>query len=201
MALTTTAIVKTRAGITGSGDDALIGTIVDGVSLAIANHCGRAARGTSLLERAADRTERCDGGNEHIQLACYPVELITSIKEASYGEFDDATALTAETEYYLQAAAGLIWRMPTGAKWLRGRGTVQVVYTGGYLAAGETPTGDQIGMPKDLIDAATIQAVHLYRNRDRLGIDTISAGGASLSVTRADLLPIVKQYIAPYRRW
>lgn len=200
MALATVATVKSRLGLTTTQHDTLLTSIVDAVSLAIARYCHRAAGATSLLERQASRTVRFDGGGQHILLDCYPVESITSVKEAFDNGFDDADALTAETDYYVEARSGLLWRMPTGATWLRGRGVVQVVWTGGYVAAGDTPGDGQVAVPYDLAEACVMQSGHLFSNRDKLGQSSISMGGMSVSLVEGNWLPLVRSLMAPFRR-
>ena len=60
---------------------------------------------------------------------------------------------------------------------------------------------DQAAMPEDLQEAATAQAVHLWKYRDQLGVASISADGASLGLPPADLLPMVRKTLDRYRRY
>lgn len=203
MALTTADLVKQRADITGDSHDDLVAAVIAGVSMAIANWCRRAKAGVNLLELQEAREEYHDGGGFVLQLDCYPVvPPITSVTESFIRDFDHGVILLADSDYTLKPESGRLYRL-NGERWCWGISTVQVIYDGGYLPADseDEPEEGQIPMPADLTEAATQQAVHLFRNRDRLGLQTISSGGGSISIVTADLLPMVKSMLEPYRRF
>jgi len=201
MALTTLAIVKARCEITSDKHDMAITQIIDGLSMAFANATNRVVNGMALLERQADYVGYFDGGATFISLPLYPVEEISEVKESYVRNFDVVDALTDNTDYVLRPGTNILYRQPDGVRWMVGIATNRVTWTGGYVAAGEPAGEGQTAMPADLIEAATIQAVHLFKNRDRLGLKTFSAGSGTISITSDDLLPIVRRTLAHYKRY
>jgi len=194
--LCTLANLKAHLGI-GAADteyDAVLTKIIGAVSAELARIAGRVANGAACLELQTglvltlnvprDRTQT-------IYLPCYPVKEISEIKEALFGEFAAATALTANTEYQLEAAVGGLWRV---GYWLRGVQTVRVTWTGGYVAAGGTPAAGETALPADIEGWATIQCAHEFLRRTTPGASGQSAQGANVSwIGAVDLLPIVRR--------
>ena len=201
MAVTTLAIVKARCDVTSDTHDTVITQIINGMSMAFANFCDRVANGVSLLERQVDYVGYFDGGATFINLPLYPVEEISEVKESYVRDFDAVDALTDNTDYVLRPGGNLLYRQPNGSRWMEGIATNRVKWTGGFVAAGEQAGEGQAAMPADLIDVATIQAVHLFKNRGRLGLKTFSAGAGSISITSDDLLPIVRRTLGHYMRY
>ena len=197
MGVTALARVKTRASLTRTEFDVMLTQIIDGL--------------TALFERLTNRTllraegivALFDGGRSVIGLLkALPIEAITEIKEdANPVDFTAVTALIDGTDFIANPDGGLITHLPTRVNWLTGIRNVRVTYTGGYVAAGSTPQVNQAAMPEDLQEAATMQAGHYFKHRDRLGITSISADGASLGLAPAELLPAVRKTLLNYRRY
>lgn len=147
MALTTIAEYKVHAGITGTGEDALLTVLLGVVSAQIRRACGRNL--TNGFE-STSRTETYDGNDtDRLQLKEWPITSITSVSQ-----IDDAgtsTALAA-TEYRIDADPGHLFRIgavsgrfprdsfgePVGPEfgtypcWTAGCQNWSIVYTGGY---------------------------------------------------------------------
>ncbi len=110
------------------------------VSHQLALAAGRSHGGRACLEMAA-RTVTLnvlEPRTQMILLPAWPVVSITEIKEALYGAFDDATALTVNTDYQLDAGLGMLYRV---GYWLKGTQTVRVTLSGGYTRADHWASG------------------------------------------------------------
>lgn len=172
MALTTVSAYKTYAGISGSGEDTLLGVL-----LGIAENQVRRACGRNLdtgFEKAT-RTETYDGtGGTTIQLREWPIVSITSVTE-----IDDAGGETVldDSEYRVNSLNGVLFRVgaqfarfPVDAWgrpyvsdfgpapcWADGFQNIEVVYSGGHdVSGGEVPE-DLVGAIFRLIDIAYAQ--------------------------------------------
>lgn len=98
---------KTYAGITGSGDDTVIGVLIDIACAQIRRYCNRNM--TTGFDAAVTYTEKYDGtGYKSIQLKEWPITSITSV-----AEIDDAgTSTTLDaTEYRPNLATGELVRL------------------------------------------------------------------------------------------
>jgi hypothetical protein len=142
MALCTLADVKSFIGIptADTEHDTLLNTLIDAVADRLAREAGRVAEAEPCLERTdlveyhsvAPRTQV-------IWLSAYPVTAITEIKEALYGDYASATALTENDDYQCNTPIGGLYRIGT---WLAGDLTVKVDYTGGYTVADDWVSGE-----------------------------------------------------------
>jgi hypothetical protein len=184
--------LKTWLGSTSTADDALLTAILEGVQASFDRYCDR-----TFLLTATDVTETFNGGFDVIAASRYPIVSVTSIKEAADWDFASATALTADSDYRVRVSNGLIHR--TG-KWLRGVDVIQVLYRGGYVAAGSTPGAGETALPDEIKLAARIQAEHIYRHKEQFGLTSVSIGGAAASVSSAGLLPEAARILDAHRR-
>ena len=141
MSLCTLAQVKQRLGIpTADTDhDALIGRLISGVSAAGARLAGRIAAGRRCLEKAALTIYFSPAPRTEVLYSpARPIVTVTEIKEAVYHQWDDATALTEDTDFLVGASGELI-RIGT---WLAGPRTVRASLTGGYTRADAWASGE-----------------------------------------------------------
>lgn len=146
-ALVTVAEYKTYAGITGSGDDAVLTVLIDAASAAVRRACGRHE---STGFASATYTETIDGtGADTISLVEWPVSSVTSIK---YIDDNGVETTIAATAYRVNLATGVVYMLGSGhgrsqvdsdgymvvggwgwePKWTQGFGNYQAVYVGGY---------------------------------------------------------------------
>lgn len=135
MSLDTLSNVKTRLGVSGSGDDTLLGLLQDSADRFIANWCERDFEGGAF-------TEYHPGGAEFVHLRNYPVASITSVKVDPNYAFG-AESLVASASYVTHTEWGVIQslagpflpRYRNGLvntdihTWTRGPRVIQVVYS------------------------------------------------------------------------
>ena len=73
--------------------------------------------------------------------------------------------------------------------WGKERRAIKVVYVVGFST-----------IPEDIKHAAGLQVSHWFQGRDHVGRTNVNQGGGSVAVMGLDLLPEVKQALAPYRQ-
>lgn len=186
--------VKTRLGIEDKPDfDTIINSIITGIDGMFDNYCGR-----PLLMNSEDVTEEYSSEDcrEYLLFNRYPIISITSIKEASDYDFENATALVLNTDYRPsnKGLNGIIYRISD--YWLAGDGVIESKYRGGYCGAGETPSQGEYALPAELREAAITQAIFLFKRKDDIGLSSVSSQGGSISkFADVELLPLVKQIL------
>jgi hypothetical protein len=193
--LCTLADVRARLGKADADtdDDAMLNSIIQGVSAAIDTFCNR-----TFVVNSTDATEYYDGGTCKLYLPRFPVVSITSVTESSGYDWDNDTALTANEGYRLNER-GILYRV--GTRWLSGNETTRVVYRGGYTAAGSTPGTGETAMPNGVQEAAIVQTVYMFNQRDNLGLSSVGAIGANFTkFTEDKLLPEVQGMLKAFRR-
>lgn len=154
-----------------------------------------------LILTDADVTECYTGISRQLLLKRYPIVAVTSIKQAVDYDFDSADALTANAGYRLVNAGknGIIYRMYT--TWFTIPDCIQVIYRGGYRAAGGTLGSGETRVPDDLREAGILQASFIFKRKDDIGLTSVSFDGGSISKSAPmKLLPIVEQILKKYRR-
>lgn len=187
--------MKRELGITDSKDDAALTLWLEGLQVKFESHCERDfLRSTSV-------TEYFDGDVTSLLLRRYPVESIASIHIDVDQDWDDDNLLDSDDDYLLQPNRGKIFYGRGNTKWPEGRQHIRVVYTGGYVAAGQAVGAGQTAMPDDLRRAMLLQAGFEWRNRLQLGRESVSGQGATVSLAPAELLPEVKAILSLYRRF
>ncbi|RKY12658.1 MAG: hypothetical protein DRP65_00435 [Planctomycetota bacterium] len=192
----TLADVKERLGITDTDHDQTLNRILLGIESLFDGFTGR-----SLLLTPIDVTEYYTGCGPQLQLKRYPVISVTSIKQALDYDFDSATALTADSDYRLinNGKDGILYSMY--APWFSTLDCIQVIYRGGYCAAGLSPGPGETAMPADLREAAIEQATFIFKRKDDIGLAGVGFEGGSISKFSAiKLLPMVEQILKKYRR-
>lgn len=203
--LTSVADIKTYGGITGSGDDTLLGVLLDAAEQAIRDYCNRPDGWTQ-----AEITERIDGGGvntftvNNVPVASSPAPVVTvyysntvteTVSSSLYrfdgnsGEFRFIADNVLRFEYGHDY--GDMYAYPA---WPEGFQNIQVVYTGGYAT-----------IPAALTQAAKDMTLWLYWNR-RGNKDMQSESIGAYSYTRwtpqpgQTLPPQVASLLDPYRR-
>ena len=190
--------LKTRLDISDAGSDGLLGGIITGVSgqLQGAGGCGR------QLGLQADRVELISVSGSRmasVWVSIYPIVSISEIKEALYGAYDDADALTVNEDYQFVAATGELRRI---GSWLAGIETIRITYTAGYAAPGDELGAGETALPDEIVEAAIQQAAFTYQKRDKLGLTALGSQGGSASGYAADkILAGPKITMQGYRRF
>jgi hypothetical protein len=155
---TSTAKVKTFLDISGSGDDANLTAIVPAVSLVIESYCRRAG---VMFQNGEDVTEypRIDGvAATKLFLRRYPHAEVTSIHQSEDlpRVYDSTTVLTADEDYIVDDALGIVYRVD-GSFWSTEPRAVRVVYDGGYTASGDDVYPSELELAANMICAAVLQ--------------------------------------------
>jgi len=188
--------VKVRLGITDAESDQLINTIIAGVGGIFDSYTHR-----TLIAPAADVTEQVTGYSYMLRVKRYPIISITSIKEAWDYEFDDAELLTNPEDYVIAGGGEKGVLMRRVGMWPLLPESIQIIYRGGYCAAGETPGTGEHQLPDEIREAAIMQASFTYKRKDDIGLSAVSFGGTGIQKFSAiDLLPQVKEVLKTYRR-
>jgi hypothetical protein len=195
--LATLAQLKTRLGIASSDtdNDTELTEILTAIGIEFETYCKRPFE-------LAERTEYpvLHNGSCWIKLMCWPVVTLTSVKIAYDYDFDSADALTADTEYRLidGGSTGHIYR---ASGWPATPGSVQVVYTGGYVAAGDTPGEGEEAVPADLREAALTQAALTWKRRDSVAVQSVDMEGATTRYQPVGLTAATRQTLEHYKRY
>lgn len=188
--------VKDRLGLDDTDYDQMINTIILGVGGIFDGYTNR-----MLIAPATDYTERVTGYGYMLRVKQYPIITITSIKEAWNYEFDDAEELTNPDDYIIanDGLTGVLMRRI--GIWPILPETIQIVYRGGYCAAGVAPGSGEYALPADIREAAILQASFIFKRKDDIGLSSVSAEGGSISKFQAiKLLPQVQEILNKYRR-
>ncbi|MCE5186077.1 MAG: hypothetical protein LLF76_08135 [Planctomycetaceae bacterium] len=189
--------VKERLGLSSKTEpDAVLTTIISGIAGVFQSVAER-----PMIVTAQAVTECYTGLTDLLQVQRYPIVSVTSIKESWDRNFANATALVANTDYWLldAGAKGLIERQYTN--WLKRRDGIQIVYRGGYCAAGATPQTGEIALPADINEAAIHQACFFFKRKDDPGLSGIAfEGGSFQKYAQDNLLPMVRDVVLSYKR-
>jgi len=192
----TLADLKDRLGISVTIHDILLARIIKGMEAIFNKETKR-----TLILNAADVTEYYTGLSTLLQLKRYPVVSITTIRESEIYDFTNATVLTANDGYRIINGGknGIIKRLYQN--WLDTEDAIEIVYKGGYCAAGVTAETSETELPDDLREAAIMQASFIFKRKDDIGLTANSFQGGSISSFSAmDFLPLVKDILQNYRR-
>jgi hypothetical protein len=193
--IATLAEVKADLGISDTADDAVLTRTLEGLQGRFEARCNR------LFARAENVTEYFDGGTRALYVQRYPIESVASVIIDSDRVFGSEDALVEDDDYVLNQEQGtIIWSGVHGWPSYVVARAIQVVYTGGYVAAGTTPSAGQFPMPEGLRGAFLLQAGFEWRNRLNLGKQSVGAQGANVSLAPAKLLPEVESVLAPFVR-
>jgi len=96
-------------------------------------------------------------------------------------------------------AEGIIYSIYSN--WFGGPDCIEIIYRGGYCAAGQTPGDGETAMPADLREAAIEQASFIFKRKDDIGLAGVGFEGGSISKFSAmKLLPLVEDVLKKYRR-
>jgi hypothetical protein len=192
--------IKDRFGkkTTETEHDTMLAQIAAGFTARADSFCGR-----TLLAPAAAVTEYHTGISYLLHLFQYPIISITSVKESWTNDFTNDVTVLVEGTDFRQASGGkngIIQRLygtfPTAFE------SIQVVYRGGYIAAGTTPQTGELAVPNDLREAAIQQCCLLYKRRDDIGLSGVSfEGGGFNKFESIKLLPEVEEVLDSYKRY
>lgn len=135
-------------------------------------------------------TQTFDGpGGVTLKLPVVPIQSVTSIHDDPDREYG-AADLVAASDYEVDLQKGLVILKPTSVhgNWSTAYRAVRVVYVAGYATT-----------PGAIVHAGGLQIAHWWTARNHIGKTNISQGGGSASLKTLELLPEVKEALAPYR--
>jgi len=184
VALVTLEQMKEYLQITsGTTDDALLSTIINGISQRIHSYCQRNLLSKSYTQYYSGR------GTESIMLAMAPVTAISSVKEDLLRVFGTDTVVPSAD--MIIEPCGRIKLFNNRQYWLRGSLSIKVVYTAGYSLA--TLPADIALAAKEFCAAAYYKA----KNR-RHGVQSESIGDKTISYINVAIPPEVSGALDPY---
>lgn len=190
MAYTTTALLKTYLGITGSGDDTLLTALIARAQAVIDSHCRR------TFEASGDTTRYFDAERDVDGVTLFLDEDLCAITSITNGDGDVLTASEYTTEprnrtpYYairLLGSSGLYWTVNDSSD---AEDAIAIVGKWAYSTSA----------PDDIVHATLRLAGYLYRQRDNAAdLDRpVIAGNAT--VLPSQLPSDLKTLLAPYRK-
>jgi len=175
--MTTLANVKQYLGVTASDDDALLSRLITAVSEGFESCLNR-------VISSAPYTEFRDGNGKGVMMfANMPATAVSSVKI-------DGLAIPAApdfTGYGFRFDESLL--MLNGAVFDKGRRNIEIAYTAGYVTT-----------PKDL-EQACIEVVALrFKERDRIGHQSKSIGGETVTFITAEAPKSVLATLGWYKK-
>lgn len=199
--ITTLSTLKTRLKIEefDTAEDTLLTSLIQHIGERFDQECNRkfARSEGAYFEFPADR-------DSFIPLR-YPIESIS----AWHLKADETEGFVAQnTPTYVIGSPGeskciVSLTYPLGTNFEIAR----ITYTGGYVMPGGTVGTGQTALPPAIEDAALQQLTVWYRDKDKLGLASLSTQGgsvaaAALSVVKPlDLLPQVMNLLRRFERW
>jgi len=191
MALTTAAVVRgyIRA-LTGTGEDTLLDSFILRFDRIGSSYCGFPTNSNLSTFENNTYTHYFDGdGSDRLNLRIRPANTITSVHvdvDREYGSDE----LVSSSDYELFSDEGLLLLKTDSdqGSFTTGFRSVKVVYTAGFTS-----------IPDAIVHACGIQVNHWYLNRDTIGKPKITQNSSVLDVKSLQLLPEVKEALAPYR--
>jgi len=178
-------------GLTGTGEDTNLETVIAALGMAFARWCGYPGSAPSM--ESASYTRYLDGpGGRELVLDVWPVISITSIYDDPTLDFTSSLYLVDSGDYVLaQADRGLVRLKSTATHgtWSETKGAIKVAYTAGYAT-----------VPADLKYAARLGVRHWWGLRQKQGLINATSAGQSRGFVDQDFLSAeVKTALASFR--
>lgn len=168
---------------TGSGDDALLASIINGISSRVHDYCQRNLLSKSYTQFYSGR------GTETLMLAMAPVTAVSKVCEDPLRVFGTDTEILRAN--MIIEPCGRIKCFNGKTYWYRGNLNIKVVYTAGYSLAALPPS---IALAvKEFMAAAYWKA----KNR-RFDVQSESLGDKTINYLSVDMPPQVVGALAPY---
>ena len=180
-------------GITGTGEDSNLSTLISRADAVFAAYVGlppASAGGVATLEDTTITLYLDGPGGQELRLPYAPILSVTSIHDSDDRLYTSAD-LVASGDYELYGDESLIRLKDDSAHgyWSTERRAIKIAAVIGFST-----------VPEDIKHAAGLQVAHWFQGRDHVGRKSISQGGGSITVNGLELLPEVKQALAPYRQ-
>jgi hypothetical protein len=188
MAYTTTALVKTYLGISGTGDDALLTTLCAAAQRLIEVRTERVFEAPTNTSRALDAVVDVDGDTLLLPYDLCAITSVTNGDSAVLLSTDYVTEPRVYTPWYalrLKASKGLSWTYTTDPE--------DAIVIVGRWAYSLTP-------PADIGQAAMRLAGWLYRAKDAQVYDITAQPDMGVITVPQGFPKDVDQILRPYRR-
>jgi hypothetical protein len=169
---------KAWLGVSGTGTDALISSLITSVSAFVVGYLGRQVLSASYVE-----TYRGNGQAEML-LRNFPITAVSSVAFAgrTMTTAADPVALTSGFLFDDRALSLVGARFPLGLP-------VVVNYTAGYAS-----------VPADIAQATVELVGEAFRRRERIGVSSKSLGGQEVvSFSVKDMNDTARALLAPYQ--
>ena len=193
MAYCTNTLVKTYLAISGSGDDALLTSLIARAQAAIDRHCGR------TFEAAADTTRKFTVGDDTDQEMLYLDEDLCAITTVTTDADGDADVLTVNTDYVTVPRN----TTPYYALKILGDSSYSWTYTtnpeNGITVLGRWAWST--APPDDIVHACVRLAAYYYQQKDAQVFDTIAVPDAGVITIPAGIPADVKLILMPFRKY
>lgn len=179
-------------GLTGSGEDTALDSLISRADAVFASYLGLPAATAGGVPTIEDVTYTMylDGtGTSELRLPIMPIQSVTTLHDSIDRTYASAS-LIATADYTVFGDEGMIRLDDDGsvAAFSKGRRAVKVVAVVGFTA-----------IPASIEHAVGMQVAHWYNARDHIGRTSVSQGGGSISVKGLDLLPEVLEALRPFR--
>ena len=180
-------------GITGTGEDSNLSTLISRADALFAAYVGlppATAGGVATLEDTTITLYLDGPGGQELRLPYGPILSVTSIHDSDDRLYSSAD-LVAASDYEVYGDEFLIRLKDDSSHgyWSTTRRAIKVAAVIGFST-----------IPEDIKHAAGLQVAHSFQGRDHVGRTNINQGGGSIAVMGLELLPEVKQALAPYRQ-
>lgn len=197
MALVTAAEARAHLPLLdGTGEDTLIGTLIDRAGRVLARWCGYppATVGANPTLESATYVTYLDGPArsdepEAIRLPVLPVVSVTSIYDDPSRQYTSESSVDV-VNYIVYGEEGLVVCSTTGTKsgWSSDRRAIKVTYVAGFST-----------VPDDLKLAACLYVRHLWDLRHVQGRTSVAQGQANAGLRDETIPDSVKELLQPYR--
>ena len=199
-ALTTLANAKAVINITSTADDAFITSLIGRASSVIAQYCGRDFGLQTCVEIFRYGAGSYIGPSAQsvapygtplaaqfipISLSLFPVQVSTfSVVENS------DSALTLGTDFDLDPAAGLAYRVRAGLRSWWNVPTVTATYSAGYVLPADSPVSGVAALPGQVEECALalVTAAYMRRGRDPSVILDVTEGVGRVGYAKLETL-------------
>ena len=177
-------------GLTGTGEDSKLETLITALGRAFARHCGYP--GTNPSMESTSYTRFLDGpGGRDLVLDVWPVVSVTSLYDDPTLDFTDSQYLVSSGDYaVIDANQGLVRLKSTATHgaWNTAKGCIKATYTAGYAT-----------VPDDLKHAARLAVRAWWDLLASQGKKSVSQNGNSTQFEDAAFLTIpVKQALSQF---
>lgn len=193
-ALITVEEAKEYLKITGAGDDAILGALINSVSEWVCRFVGRNLLSASYVEYYSG------DGSPGLMLNHYPVTAVASIYEDTLRVFGADTEIVVATNVMIRKEAGILQAWNLKSNWGIGNANIKVSYTAGYTAASGINGGT---MPYDIRQAVKRILDQQYRTgytHRKLDVSSESVGDQTTTFREGDVPTDAKTILEPYRQ-